>query len=61
MFTAVSEPRFREIAERLVADGYAPAWFAQIEYVTWSGPFKDLRFIAGANVEHVVLVDDLEM
>lgn len=33
IFTAVSEDRFRAIAERLVEDGLAPPWFSGIEYV----------------------------
>lgn len=60
IFTAVSDPWFREIAERLVADGLAPASFAEIEYVAWSGPYKDLRFIPNAGPECCLLVDDLE-
>ena len=33
MFTAVSEEVFRAIAKRLVKEDYAPAWFAEMEYV----------------------------
>ncbi len=60
IFTAVEEPRFRPIAKLLVADGFAPAWFADIEYVQWQGVIKDLRFIPHASVSEVVLVDDFE-
>ncbi len=59
MFTAVSEARFRDIAQRLVADGAAPRWFADLEYIRWEGRTKDLRFIPGAAPSMVVLVDDL--
>ena len=61
MFTAVSEEMFRPIAERLVADGVAPEWFRDIEYVRWSGPTKDLAFVPGAAAGDVVLVDDFEI
>ena len=43
----------------LVAKGDAPpeaAW--KLEYVDWSGPYKDLRFITGATPQEVLLVDD---
>ena len=33
IFTAVSEERFRAIAGVLVEDGFAPEWFASIDYV----------------------------
>jgi hypothetical protein len=33
IFTSVNERRFREIAERLVDDGFAPDWFARIPYI----------------------------
>lgn len=34
IFTAVREEKFREIADRLVAESLAPAWFNELEYVT---------------------------
>lgn len=60
MYTTVSEARFRPIAERLVDDGLAPHWFAQIEYVLWTGATKDLARIGGATVQQCLLVDDFE-
>lgn len=60
IFTAVREPAFRQIAARLVLDGYAPQWFADIEYVCWSGEVKDLRFIQGVAPMSVLIVDDLD-
>ena len=59
IFTAVSEDRFRAIAERLVDDGLAPPWFSEIEYVRWSGRYKDLAPIVSDQSCIVVLVDDL--
>lgn len=60
MYTTVSEARFRPIAELLVDEGLAPGWFAQIEYVRWTGATKDLARIRGATVHQCLLVDDFE-
>ena len=60
VFTAVPEERLRRIAATLVGEGKAPAWFAGVEYIAWSGPFKDLSFIPDASVEKCLLVDDSE-
>ncbi|MAX50604.1 MULTISPECIES: NIF family HAD-type phosphatase [Methylophaga] len=57
IFTAVNEMRFRTIAERLVADGYAPVWFATIRYIDWVGEHKDLRFVR-EDIDKVIIVDD---
>lgn len=57
IFTTVSETRFRIIAGRLVADGYAPPWFLTIRYIEWEGEHKDLRFVR-QDIENVILVDD---
>ena len=58
IFTTVSEDRFRAIADRLVTDGYAPPWFAEINYVQWSGRYKDLTPLVNEHRAAVVLVDD---
>ena len=60
MFTSVDEIRFRQIAKRLVEDGETPDWFAEIEYITWTGPIKDLTFVPDATPAKIVLVDDFE-
>jgi len=60
MFTTVREERFRRIATLLVAEGAAPAWFADIEYVSWEGKTKDLTSIPGAGAGETLLVDDFE-
>jgi NLI interacting factor-like phosphatase len=60
LFTAVSEARVRPILDVLVDEGSAPSWFRSIELVTWTGKVKDLHFILGADVENVLLADDLE-
>jgi hypothetical protein len=55
------EERFRTIATLLVGEGAAPAWFADIEFVTWDGKTKDLACIPGADVQQTLLVDDFEV
>ncbi|MBO0723078.1 MAG: DUF1311 domain-containing protein [Blastocatellia bacterium] len=58
IFTSVNEERFRSIAKLLTTEGYAPNWFADIEYITWSGETKNLIFVDGASPEEILLVDD---
>lgn len=57
MFTTVPESRFREVAGRLVSDGYAPEWFKDLPYTEWVGEHKDLRFVDD-DIDSVVIVDD---
>ena len=60
IFTSVNEERFRSIATLLITEGYAPHWFAEIEYISWSGETKNLIFVDGALPEEILLVDDYE-
>lgn len=60
IFTTVKEPRFRDIARALVQEGSAPPWFADIEYIHWSGETKNLAFIPGIEPQQALLVDDFE-
>lgn len=60
MFTTVNEPRFRAIAALLIQESAAPAWFAQLEYVSWAGATKDLALIPNAAAEDCLLVDDFK-
>jgi len=60
IFTSVNEERFRTIATLLITEGYAPNWFAEIEYISWSGESKNLIFVDGALPEEILLVDDYE-
>jgi NLI interacting factor-like phosphatase len=60
IYTTVPEPRGRAVIAALVADGAAPPWMRDAEFVPWSGNVKDLRFIEGAETASVLLVDDLE-
>jgi hypothetical protein len=58
VYTAVREARARTILCTLVREGMAPAWFGDVEYIHWSGPFKDLRFIPECAPGRALLVDD---
>jgi hypothetical protein len=58
LFTAVASARVRPILAHLAGEGTAPGWLPRIELTDWSGPFKDLRFIAGAEPTRTLLVDD---
>jgi NLI interacting factor-like phosphatase len=60
LFTTVPETRGRSILDTLIAEGAAPPWLRQIEFVSWSGAIKDLRFIHDAQADDVLLVDDHE-
>lgn len=57
MFTTVPEERGRSIAALLVREGTAPAWFAELDYVAWSGKTKDLRYVS-PHLGSVLLLDD---
>lgn len=58
LYTCVSEDHVREIARELVAEQAVPPWFQDIEYVVWDRPYKDLKYVADATVEEILLVDD---
>lgn len=58
IYTTVSEERFREMANALVSEKAVPNWFSDIEFVTWAGAPKDLRFIPESNLQTTVLLDD---
>lgn len=63
IFTTVDDETFRKIANILVKDNYAPAWFKDVLWVDWfkyGSDFKDLSFIPDSSVENAVLVDDHE-
>jgi hypothetical protein len=59
IFTTVEEADAREVMEELARRGHVPmALLARLEYVDWTGEFKDLRFVANADPGEVLLVDD---
>ncbi|MBK0053069.1 NIF family HAD-type phosphatase [Stenotrophomonas sp. S39] len=57
MFTTVDERLVRRIAELLVSEGQAPAWFCALRYITWAGPTKDLSYVSPI-VGQALLLDD---
>jgi hypothetical protein len=61
IFTSVREEVFRSIAKELVKEGYAPKWFAEMEYIQWEGETKNLKFIRGSNLYNIVLIDDYSL
>lgn len=58
IFTAVNELKFRQIAKTLVEHKKAPSFFASLEYINWSGKYKDLKFIQNKQDYKIVLIDD---
>ncbi len=59
LFTTVEEADAREVLADLERAGHMPPGLHErIEYVAWEGEHKDLRFIADAGPEEVLLVDD---
>ena len=55
LYTAVRRELALEIVQRLSMEGEAPPWFASIQYVEWSGPYKRLAFVGAGES---ILVDD---
>ena len=61
LFTTVDETDAREVMSDLFRSGHVPlSLYTRLEYVDWSGEFKDLSFIRGVAATDVVLVDDDE-
>lgn len=58
IFTAVNQPRFREIARILVEREKVPNWFTEVEYIEWTGNYKDLSFISDVTPNQMLLIDD---
>jgi NLI interacting factor-like phosphatase len=58
IFTAVNEVRFRSIARTLAEAGDVPDWFVNLEYINWSGTYKNLSFIPHTAIDRTILIDD---
>ncbi|MDB5297631.1 MAG: interacting factor-like phosphatase [Phycisphaerales bacterium] len=59
MFTTVEEADAREVMSDLAGGGHVPpALHARLEFVDWSGQYKDLAFVPAAAPDEVLLVDD---
>lgn len=61
VFTELTEVEFRQLARLLQAEGEAPDWFGDVEYVRWRGPAKELAFILEASPQQVLLVDSKDV
>ena len=59
VFTTVEEADAREVLADLAARAFVPpALFARLEFVAWTGAYKDLAFVPGVAPADVRLVDD---
>lgn len=59
MYTTVEGADAREVLDDLARRGHVPSGLLdRLEYVGWSGEYKDLTFIAGTTPDEVLLVDD---
>jgi hypothetical protein len=59
LFASVEEAEAREVLDQLARSGHVPpGLLARLEYVQWSGEFKDLRFVQGVATDEILLVDD---
>lgn len=59
LFTSVEQADAWEVLRELTRCGRVPPSFlGRLEYVVWSGEYKDLRFIPHSVPEEVLLVDD---
>jgi hypothetical protein len=60
LFTAVNNHRARWVVQLLAEEGTAPKKFGGVEIIDWSGDYKDLRFVAKAEPDEILIVDDQE-
>jgi hypothetical protein len=59
LFTTVEEADARAVLRDLARRGHLPpGMLERLEYVGWSGKYKDLGLVPGAVPEAVLLVDD---
>jgi hypothetical protein len=59
VFTTVEEADARDVLQDLARRGHLPAGLLhRLEYITWSGAYKDLGVVPGTVPEAVLLVDD---
>src|SRR5262245_37716455 len=59
LFTCVEQPEALEILRQLSRRGCVPPTFlSRLEYVEWSGEYKDLQFVPNSVPDDVLLVDD---
>jgi hypothetical protein len=59
LFTTVEEADAREVLQELARGGHVPLdLLARLEFIAWSGEYKDLMFIPNVSPADVLLVDD---
>jgi hypothetical protein len=59
LFTTVEQADAQEILAELARRGDVPSeWLSRLEYVEWTGEYKDLHFVSNSLPEDVLLVDD---
>ena len=59
LFTCVNRQQAFAVLDELQTQGFVPAEFvSKVEYTQWEGKYKDLRFVPGAAMEAILLVDD---
>lgn len=59
IFTTVEESDARQVLSGLSDAGYLSASLhSRLEYIDWTGEYKDLRFIPGVPPADVIFVDD---
>ncbi|MFO0841633.1 MAG: NIF family HAD-type phosphatase [Gemmataceae bacterium] len=59
VFSTVEEADAREVLADLAERGHVPTeLLARLEFVEWSGEYKDLAFVPGVTPAEVLLLDD---
>ena len=59
IYTTVSERKYKEILSILIEEKSVPEWFKDVEYIKWSGKYKDLKYVSN-NIEETYILDDYE-
>jgi hypothetical protein len=61
IFTGVDNGTAREVLQELADKGEIPQEFPRrAKVLDWSGEYKDLKFVPGASIEEILIVDDDE-
>ena len=59
LFTTLEEGDARDVLAELADRGHVPReLLARLEFIEWSGEYKDLAFVTGVTPSEVLLVDD---
>lgn len=61
LFTAVSQTRVKDIINNLLESRDIPEWFkTDVDYIIWTGIYKNLNYIPNIKLGEVLLLDDQE-